>query len=169
MINVLITLSTAGTDSGPFNIYSNVNGYTSAFETGVTRAQLLSGFPSAKAPDGTTSVRIKSMGICSNQIDVPVVGITSTTSSSSTTTTTTTLAFNTYLYSITVYNCSSCLQSGSGNTNSLTPLEVGKYYYFIPLASKIRVDALIQTSNSGLGTANTSGGPKDTCVEVICS
>jgi hypothetical protein len=88
-MTVLITLTTAGTDTGPFNLYSNVDGYVSAFETGVSKAALLAGYSSALVPNGTTTIRIKSTGTCVNYIDVTVVTTTTTTSSTSSTTTST--------------------------------------------------------------------------------
>ena len=36
-MTVLLTLTTAGSDTGPFNLYSDVDGYISAFETGVSK------------------------------------------------------------------------------------------------------------------------------------
>lgn len=69
-MTVLITLTTAGADSGPFNLYSNLDGYTSSFESGVSKASLLAGYPSALVPDYTTTVRVKSNGLCTNYIDI---------------------------------------------------------------------------------------------------
>jgi len=69
-MTVLITLTVAGTDSGPFNLYSNTDGYISAFETGVSRAALLAGYSSALVPNFTTIVRVQSTGDCSNNIDI---------------------------------------------------------------------------------------------------
>ena len=69
-MTVLITLTVAGADTGPFNLYSNLNGYISAFETGVSRAALLAGYSSALVPDFTTIVRVQSTGDCSNNIDI---------------------------------------------------------------------------------------------------
>ena len=89
-MTVLITLTTAGTDTGPFNLYSNVDGYVSAFETGVSKAALLAGYSSALVPNGTTIIRIKSTGTCVNYIDVTVVTTTTTTTTGTPTTTTTT-------------------------------------------------------------------------------
>ena len=37
-MTVLITLTLAGSDTGPCNIYSNADGYTTAFETGINSA-----------------------------------------------------------------------------------------------------------------------------------
>lgn len=91
-MTVLITLTTAGTDSGPFNLYSDLDGYTSAFEVGVSKAALLAGYSSALVPDYTTAIRIKSNGVCLNYIDV-VLGSTTTTTTTviGPTTTTTTI------------------------------------------------------------------------------
>ena len=89
-MTVLITLTTAGTDTGPFDLYSNVDGYVSAFETGVSKAALLAGYSSALVPNGTTIIRIKSTGTCVNYIDVNVVTTTTTTTTGTPTTTTTT-------------------------------------------------------------------------------
>ena len=88
-MTVLITLTTAGADTGPFDLYSNLDGYVSAFETGVSKSSLLAGYSSALVPDGTSVIRIKSNGNCVNYIDVNVVTLTTTTSTSSSTTTTT--------------------------------------------------------------------------------
>jgi|ERR1035437_9437217 hypothetical protein len=95
-MTVLITLTTAGTDSGPFNLYSNVDGYTSAFASGISRVTLLTGYSSASIPDYTSVIRVMSEGICINSIDISVEGITTTTTTSySSTTTTTTLPITT--------------------------------------------------------------------------
>jgi hypothetical protein len=94
-MTVLITLTTAGADTGPFDLFSNLDAYTSAFETGVSKASLLAGYPSALVPDYTTIVRIRSAGDCTNFIDVPLYGTTTTTSSTSSTTTTSTTIANT--------------------------------------------------------------------------
>jgi hypothetical protein len=95
-MTVLITLSMAGPDSGPFDIYSNLDGYVSAFESGVSKASLLAGYPSSLVPDFTTIIRVQSVGDCNNYIDIPLytptTSTTSTSSTSSTTTTSTTIA-----------------------------------------------------------------------------
>lgn len=93
-MTVLITLTVAGADSGPFNLYSNLDGYTSAFAVGISKASLLAGYSSSVVPNGTTIIRVLSTGDCTNYIDItldaPVT--TTTTSSSSTSTSTTTIA-----------------------------------------------------------------------------
>ena len=101
-MTVLITLTTAGADSGPFNLYSNLDGFISAFEASVPKASLLAGYSSSLVPDFTTTIRVKSIGDCNNYIDIPLYGTTTTTSStsstSSTTTSTTTIANTCYAY-----------------------------------------------------------------------
>jgi hypothetical protein len=69
-MTVLITLTTAGADSGPFNLYSNLDGYVAPFETGVSRAALLAGYSSALVPDFTTTIRVQSTGDCSNYLNI---------------------------------------------------------------------------------------------------
>jgi hypothetical protein len=97
-MTVLITLTVAGADSGPFNLYSNIDGYTSAFEVGVSKAALLAGYSSALVPNFTTIIRVLSTGDCTNYIDIVLSSTTTTTTTSniSTTTTTTTIACDTY-------------------------------------------------------------------------
>lgn len=81
-MNIYITLTSAGADSGPFNLYSDVDGFVSAFNTNVSKSTLLAGY-STIAPAGTTTVRIISVGVCTNYIDVAVVTTTTTTTTSS--------------------------------------------------------------------------------------
>lgn len=85
-MTALITLTTAGTDSGPFDLYSDLDGYISAFESGVLKSSLLAGYSSSVVPDYTKIIRIKSNGVCTNYIDVSLELVTT-----STTTTTTSL------------------------------------------------------------------------------
>ena len=91
-MTVLITLTSAGADAGPFDLYSDTDGYLTAFATGISKATLLGGYLSSAVPDGTTSIRITSTGTCTNFIYVSVEGTTTTSTSSTTTTTTTTIA-----------------------------------------------------------------------------
>jgi hypothetical protein len=93
-MTAFITLTTAGTNSGPFNLYSNIDGYATAFESGVSKASLLAGHSSSVVPDYTTTVRVLSTGTCTNYVDITLSNPTTTsttTASASTTTTTTTI------------------------------------------------------------------------------
>ena len=78
-MTVLITLTTAGANTGPFNLYSNVDLYVSAFETGISQAALISGYTSTVVPAGTTNIRVKSAGSCVSYVDIPVSTTTTTT------------------------------------------------------------------------------------------
>jgi hypothetical protein len=91
-MTVLIQLTTAGTDTGPFNLYSDLDSFGVPFEVGVTKVDLLSGYLSSLVPDFTTTIRVCSTSLyCSNCIDITVEPLptTTTTSSSSTSSTTT--------------------------------------------------------------------------------
>lgn len=93
-MTVLITLTLTGTNTGPFDLYSNIDGFITPFESNVDKTLLIGGYSSSFVPDYTTIVRIKSIGNCLNYIDINLEEITTTTtttSTSSTTTTTTTI------------------------------------------------------------------------------
>jgi len=95
-MTALITLTVAGTDSGPFNLYSDLDGYISAFETAVDKGDLLAGYLSVLVPDGTNTVRVMSVGLyCNTYVDIVLEALTttSTTTVALTTTTTTTIVF----------------------------------------------------------------------------
>ena len=95
---VFLKLTTAGIDSGPFDLYSNFD-YDIPFETGVTRNSLIAGY-STDVPDYATVVRITSKEDCISSVDITLrdvecdlagyTGEITTTSTSSTTSTTTT-------------------------------------------------------------------------------
>lgn len=86
-MNVLITLTIVGTDAGPFDLFSDVDGYTSAFAVGVSKATMLAGY-TAVVLDGTTTIKVQSVSGCVNYI-ILLVNTTTTTSSSSSTSTST--------------------------------------------------------------------------------
>jgi hypothetical protein len=145
-MTVLITLTTAGTDTGPFDLYSNVDGYVSAFETGVSKAALQAGYSSALVPNGTTTIRIKSTGTCVNYIDVTVVTTTTTTTTGTPTTTTTTSVPPTttttttslyYYYVVKKFDCASSCAYVSPDlvARSSTPLSTIDGVYYKPLGS----------------------------------
>jgi hypothetical protein len=78
-MTVLITLTTAGTDSGPFNLYSDIDGYITAFESGVSKGALLAGYASSLVPDYTITIKVLSIGTCTNYVDIVLDEITTTT------------------------------------------------------------------------------------------
>jgi len=87
---VTITLTVAGTDSGPFDLYSDADGYAFPFDTGISKSALLAGYTSTLVPDSATIIRVKSTGVCTNYKDLAITGTTTTTTSSSTTSSSTT-------------------------------------------------------------------------------
>lgn len=86
-MTVLITLTIAGTDTGPFDLYSNLDFFAVPFETNVSKVALQGGYSSSLVPDYTTVLRVKSQGECINYVDINLI-----TPTTSTTTSTTTLA-----------------------------------------------------------------------------
>jgi hypothetical protein len=70
-MTVLIQLTTAGTDTGPFNLYSDVDSFGVPFEVGVSKVDLLAGYLSLLVPDLTTTIRVCSTSLyCANCIDI---------------------------------------------------------------------------------------------------
>lgn len=70
-MTVYITLTTAGTDSGPFNLYSDLDGFVTPFEVGVTKVDLEAGYTSILVPDYTSVVRVLSTAqYCNNYVDI---------------------------------------------------------------------------------------------------
>jgi|TARA_B110000908_G_scaffold99501_1_gene117495 hypothetical protein len=67
-----IQFGTLGVDTGPFYIYSDVNGFTAPFEQNINRAQLLAGYPTDKVPDDTNVIRVVSLGSCQTSIEIIV-------------------------------------------------------------------------------------------------
>jgi hypothetical protein len=117
-MNVLITLTTAGADTGPFNLYSNTDSYVTAFATGIAKSVLVAGYTSTVVPTGTSTIRVKSTGACTNYVDLDISGIPTTTTTTTvpgqTTTTTTTVPGQTTTTTTTVTFYSFLLNSTSG-------------------------------------------------------
>lgn len=72
-MTALITLTTAGAQTGPFDLYSNLDFYAVPFAVNVSKASLVAGYTSAVVPDYTSTVRVKSKGTCINFVDIPLV------------------------------------------------------------------------------------------------
>ena len=68
-MEALLKLTVAGNNTGPFELYSDVDGFHNPFETGVLKDDLVSGYLTATIPDYTTIVRVENdttVSICSN-------------------------------------------------------------------------------------------------------
>ena len=83
MIPIQITITP--TTAGPFDLYSDVDFYATAFDTNVSAASLISGYTTS-APDGTSYVRVLSVGTCKNYVDelIPCSVPTTTTTTTAT-------------------------------------------------------------------------------------
>ena len=95
-MNVVIQLISANPDTGPFNLYSNSDVFTTPFATGISRATMLAGYSTSAVPSNATIIRVTSTGTCQNSVDMPIAGVVTTTTTTTTggggTTTTTTTA-----------------------------------------------------------------------------
>jgi hypothetical protein len=79
-MTVFITLTTAGTDSGPFNLYSDLDGFVTPFEVGVSKMDLQAGYSSGVVPDFTSVIRVLSTAqYCVNYVDIILTEPTTTT------------------------------------------------------------------------------------------
>jgi len=65
-----ISLTSAGVNATLFDIYSDVDSFTTPFETGVLRAAILAGITSTNVPDATTICRVESN--CGSYVDMPL-------------------------------------------------------------------------------------------------
>jgi len=74
-ISVTITLTVVGTDLGPFNLYTDADNFVTPIVQGLSVAQLTAGYTCTVVPDTATIIRVKSMGICDNYIDLPISGL----------------------------------------------------------------------------------------------
>jgi hypothetical protein len=144
-MTILITLVLPpGGDAGPFNLYSNTDGYVAAFATNISAAALQAGYTALFVPEGTTTIRVTSIGVCTNfvNVQVNVLPTTTTTSSSSTSTTTststtaglTTTSTTTATPSTTTTTSSSSTStststSTSSTTTTTTTFPIGCYEY----------------------------------------
>jgi hypothetical protein len=78
-LTIRILLTSLGADAGPsFNIYSNNDNYTTAFDS-ATRAQLLAGYTSTTVPDNTTRIKLVSTGVCGTTIYISITNVPSVT------------------------------------------------------------------------------------------
>jgi hypothetical protein len=134
-MTVLITLTLAGVDTGPFDIYSDSDGYTTALVTGVAKSALEAGYSLAGVPNDATIIRVTSTGTCTNYIDMLISNVTTTTTTSTSTSTTTSTSTSTTTTTTTAGPCqqiflypnnaNACDHLGSltlfDTDNSLTP------------------------------------------------
>jgi hypothetical protein len=144
-MTVLITLTLAGSSVGPFDIYSDVDGFTTPTATGISRADLIAGYY-ATVPNGTTTVLVQSTGTCTTQLYLVVNGNTTTTTTSSTTSTTTTIIVGDLYIAYNKYSSSFTFTLSTPTTVSLV------------VAGAITADGYPTSSCSGAVTGATLSG-----------
>lgn len=80
----VITITNPGGDlTGPFNIYSDIDNYVSAFESNISLSDLLAGFATFNVPVGTEIIRVQTsfllVDACNVFIDTNITTTTTTT------------------------------------------------------------------------------------------
>ena len=68
-MTIIITLSFAGNETGPFDLYSDATGFAIPFAQNVSKAALLAGYQ-VDAPDGTTTVRLDNLNSFCGSTDI---------------------------------------------------------------------------------------------------
>ena len=152
---VLITLTLAGTDTGPFNLYSNIDGYATPFESSVAKIDLEAGYMSVLVPDDATTIRVASDNpLCDNYVNLTIV-TTTTTSTSSTTTTTTSTSTSTTTTTTTVAPTTT-------TTTTSNEFDVAIYGKLEDSVLSGGVTIEYSLTNNGLDWATVGGGWADT-------
>ena len=62
-----IFLTTAGAGTGPFDLYSNADGFVTPFETNLSKALFIPGYVSTTIPDAATIIRVQNVAECQCQ------------------------------------------------------------------------------------------------------
>jgi len=70
-MTIFIKLDSVDTNAGPFMVYSDTDGYVTAYGVQISKANLLTGV-NVIIPNGTTSVKIRNNGKCTNSIIVNI-------------------------------------------------------------------------------------------------
>ena len=93
-MNITITLTNPGTDTGPFNIYTNIDNYAVPIATNILRSVLVGAGYTTTVDGNTATIKVQSTGNCTSSIFLPITQPTTTTTTTvaPTTTTTTTVA-----------------------------------------------------------------------------
>jgi hypothetical protein len=143
-MTVLVTLTLAGADTGPFDIYSDADGYTTPLASGISKAALQAGYTLTGVPNGATIIRVTSLSTCTNSVNMLISGgttttTTSTTSTSTSTTTTTTTVAGPVEYTIDNSATGSSASACSGSTT--TSLVYALPGYTVPIVTMIFYDS----------------------------
>ncbi len=66
-MKILLTITSGENDSGPFDLYSDVDGFTTPIDVGVTYSELAAGY-TIEVDDITTQIKVVSQGICTTEV-----------------------------------------------------------------------------------------------------
>ena len=153
-MNVLITLTSPGADTGPFNIYTNVDNYVTAVATNVAKANLVSGY-NVTVPANAVTVKVESTGTCTSSIYLTIIQptTTTTTSSSTSTTSTTSTSTSTTTSTTTLGPGTTTTTTTAGPTTTTTTTPAPNYKFYLQVRDQT-------DSNYGNGTfyLNATGG-----------
>jgi hypothetical protein len=139
-MTLFIRLTVAGANVGPtFSLFSDADGYTSAFATGVALSTLYPDGDYFTAPDGTTEVKIVNEGGICEDLFLTVATTTSTSTTATPTTTTSTTLAGTTTSTTTVPGTTTTTTTVEGTTTTTTTPEptttttttVGVYEYYV--------------------------------------
>ena len=132
-MTVEITLTQYSLASGPlFDLYSNLDGFSTPFKLNVLKSQLIAGYISNDVPDGTYVIRVQSKGFCNSYFDMGIAGLPSQTPTPTLTQTPTTTPTQTQTNTQTPTNTETNTQTPTNtasqtmtptNTNTETPTQ----------------------------------------------
>ena len=122
-MTVLITLTSYSIASGPlFDLYTNLDGFTTPFETNIQKTDLIAGYSSNSVPDGTYIIRLQSTGFCNFYFDMVIENLPTPTPTPTNTETPTNTPTNTETPTNTPTNTPTYTQTPTNTpTNTLTP------------------------------------------------
>lgn len=152
-MTVLITLTTAGADTGPFNLFSDADSYTTPFETAVSRAALLAGYTSSLVPTGTGVIRVASTGGCENFIDLDLLAPTTTTTTTIAPTTTTTTSSTTSSTTTTTTTTAASITAFA--TVQDDPINVGDWIITVDLSGTLSENIVVEVVFDEVDGVNT--------------
>lgn len=162
---VVITLTIAGADTGPFDLYSDADGYITPFEVGVSKVALEGGYVSVLVPDMATIIRVQSTSVlCDNFVDLPISPTTTTTTTTEAPTTSTTTTLVVLNFTVDRYSCGDCLFLSNEVLDAGDPVTIGKYY----ILSDNSIGHVTGYTASPVTFTLFSSTPHDTCGEILC-
>lgn len=173
-MTVTITLTTAGSDTGPFDLYSDVDGFTTPFLTGVAKSVLVAGLTTSLVPNDTVEILVQSTGTCERDLYLTVEGApTTTTTTTSSTTTSTTSTTTTpypgiyYYYNIQRYDCTQdCAQGTTAIGRATNALDLG-YFYHPPLDTFVY--EILSATTGDYYNVDLYGSPSRATCSEACS